>query len=95
MGDLISRQAAIDAAVKMFEAWYGGSVLRDREIRARFDVLPSAQPERKTGKWINEGRIIRCNKCKIGYATVKGTKSALTYNFCPNCGTDMRGEQDG
>ena len=56
--------------------------------------LPSAQPERKTGKWINEGRIIRCNKCKIGYATVKGMKSALTYNFCPNCGTDMRGEQD-
>ena len=56
--------------------------------------LPSAQPERKTGKWINEGRIIRCNKCKIGYATVKGMKSALTYNFCPNCGADMRGKQD-
>lgn len=42
MTDLISRQAAIDATVKMFEAWYGGSVLRDREIRARFDALPSA-----------------------------------------------------
>ncbi|MBQ7146005.1 MAG: hypothetical protein IJR95_04475 [Lachnospiraceae bacterium] len=53
MNDLISRQAAIDAAVKMFEAWYGGSVLRDREIRARFDALPSAQPE-----------IIRCKDCK-------------------------------
>lgn len=57
--------------------------------------MPSAQPERKKGKWINEGRIIRCNKCKIGYATVKGMKSALTYNFCPNCGADMRGEHDG
>ena len=42
------------------------------------------------GKWINEGRIIRCNKCKTGYAVVKGMKSALTYNFCPNCGADMR-----
>jgi len=50
MADLIDRQAAIDAAVKMFEAWYGGSVLRDREIRARFDVLPSAQPEPLTDK---------------------------------------------
>lgn len=57
--------------------------------------LPSAQPERMKGAWINEGRIIRCNKCKIGYAAVKGMKSALTYNFCPNCGADMRGEQDG
>lgn len=42
-GDTVSRQAASEAAVKMFEAWYGGSVLRDREIRARFDALPSAQ----------------------------------------------------
>lgn len=45
MSDLIDRQAAIDAAVKMFESWYGGSVLRDKEIRARFDALPSAQPK--------------------------------------------------
>ena len=45
---LIYAEDAIDAAVKMFEAWYGGSVLRDREIRARFDALPSAQPEKRT-----------------------------------------------
>ena len=54
--DLIDRQAAIDAAVKMFKAWYGGSVLRDREIRARFDALPSAQPEYKMDEW--------CHDCK-------------------------------
>lgn len=56
---------------------------------------PIIEPERKKGAWINEGRKIRCSKCKIGYATVKGMKSALTYNFCPNCGADMRGERDG
>ena len=44
MDDMISRQAAIEAAIKMFKAWYGGSVLRDREIRARFEALPPAQP---------------------------------------------------
>ena len=55
---------------------------------------PTIEPERKKGAWINEGRIIRCNKCKTGYAVVKGMKSALTYKFCPNCGADMRGEQD-
>ena len=54
------------------------------------DEQPTIQPERKQGEWINEGRIIRCSKCKIGYAVVKGMKSAITYNFCPSCGSDMR-----
>jgi hypothetical protein len=53
-------------------------------------LQPTIEPEREKGAWINEGRIIRCSKCKIGYAVVKGMKSALTYNFCPNCGADMR-----
>ena len=57
------------------------------------EIQPTVQPERKRGEWINEGRIIRCNKCKIGYAVVKGMKSAITYNFCPSCGADMRGEE--
>ena len=55
----------------------------------------TVEPERKKGAWINEGRIIRCNKCKIGYATVKGMKSALTYNFCPDCGATMREDNNG
>ena len=58
--------------------------------RKLIEIAPTIEPERKKGAWINEGRIIRCNKCKIGYAAVKGMKSALTYNFCPNCGADMR-----
>ena len=92
MNDLISRQAAIDDIKAIYE--YHDTVTEDRIID-HLKRLPSAQPERKKGKWINRGRIIRCNKCKIGYATVKGMKSALTYNFFPNCGADMRGEQDG
>ena len=63
-------------------------------LRIAMDKMGAIEPERKKGAWINEGRIIRCNKCKTGYAVVKGMKSALTYNFCPNCGADMRGEQD-
>ena len=98
--DTIYRQDAIDAfGLSEKTRKYGGdhSGYDTRmlyEIQDVLEGLPSAQPERKKGTWINEGRIIRCNKCKIGYATVKGMKSALTYNFCPNCGADMRGEQD-
>ena len=61
-------------------------------LKIAVDKMPTIEPERKKGAWINKGRIIRCNKCKTGYAVVKGMKSALTYNFCPNCGADMRGE---
>jgi hypothetical protein len=60
-------------------------------IRKSMDKMPTIEPKREKGAWINEGRIIRCNKCKTGYAVVKGMKSALTYNFCPNCGANMRG----
>ena len=63
-------------------------------LRIAIDKMPTIEPERKKGAWINEGRIIRCSNCKIGYAAVKGMKSALTYNFCPNCEADMRGKQD-
>lgn len=101
MSDLISRQAAIDALKGMAVPLYKDPACediweRDRTLDNAIDAirgLPSVQPERKKGEWINRGRIIRCNKCKIGYATVKGMKSALTYNFCPNCGADMRGDK--
>ena len=105
--DTISRQSAIDALARMMPRSYtpDGShpadeeIFRTQEVFAdcieALEILPSAHPEeRKKGAWISEGRIIRCNKCKIGYATVKGMKSALTYNFCPNCGADMRKENE-
>ena len=87
MADLIDRQAAIDACIRVRE-------LRAYDEIEEIKALPSAQPGRQKGKWINDGRIIRCSKCKIGYAVVKGMKSALMYNFCPNCGASMREEQD-
>jgi hypothetical protein len=65
------------------------------KARTLIENAPTIEPERKKGEWINGGRIIRCSKCGTGYAAVKGMKSALTYNFCPNCGADMMGERDG
>lgn len=67
------------------------------------EPLPSAQPERK-GYWIEMGtnkdgtHSIRCSKCGGGYKTRGHARSIATkakYKFCPNCGADMRGEQDG
>lgn len=44
---------------------------------------------RQKGEWITNDVTLsawRCDKCL--YATPS------TYNFCPNCGADMRGETD-
>ena len=52
-----------------------------------------AQPERKTGKWeiyvisMFDGEGCRCSEC--------GLEGVPYWDFCPNCGADMRGEQDG
>lgn len=62
------------------------------------EELPSAQPERKTGHWIKTarwGRVYYCDQCR-NYLDFDGVNAGRgSTNFCPNCGADMREEQDG
>ena len=89
MDDLISRQAAIDAMFNFHECYGRRYAEIDLE---EFDALPSAQPERKPGHWeiyiisMFDGEGCRCSEC--------GFEGAPYWDFCPNCGADMRGEQD-
>ena len=61
------------------------------------DAVPSAQPERKTGHWIKTGRwgrVYYCDQCR-NYLDFDGVNVGRgSTNFCPNCGADMRGEQE-
>lgn len=63
-----------------------------------YDALPSAQLERKKGQWLNidESEKWKCSVCgrMMWFSPRLGVKPS-DYNFCPNCGADMRGEQDG
>ena len=79
MVDLISRQDALECV--SYDVEY--TILRLKN-------LPSAEPERKKGEWIDDGDPLtfKCDKC--GYLVARYNNT----NFCPNCGADMRGEQD-
>lgn len=51
--------------------------------------------ERKTGKWIEhddgwDGVYYECSCCKEAFTLIDGTPSDNLYNYCPNCGSDMR-----
>ena len=56
-----------------------------------------AEPERKNGEWIKVGhwgRSYKCNQCG-NYLDFDGVNAGRgDANFCPNCGTDMRGKNE-
>jgi len=66
------------------------------------EALPPTQPERKKGEWLpdnNNAYEMRfvCSCCKESEVvpTIGFTKYKPLWDFCPNCGADMRGEKDG
>jgi hypothetical protein len=91
-GDTISREEAIETVEFECGEWQGLA----QTIVNGLKKLPSAQPERKKGKWIDEGfyadghgaHAFRCSECG-GHI--------IEYDadpFCKWCGADMRGEED-
>ena len=50
----------------------------------------SVQPSRK-GHWIKKGNTLKCPFCG---AKGEDIKDDYCFNFCPNCGADMRGDTD-
>ena len=56
-----------------------------REVINLLNKLPSADVvERKRGEW-----IVGTEQC-----TCCGSYGLISFNFCPNCGADMRGKSD-
>ena len=109
MSDLIDRQAAIktiqecaDAAHDNYEWDVEEGYLNSIDC---IEALPSAQTERKKGKWIERNprnspdcRLIECSEC--GNAYIVGYN--INYddwidgrNFCMKCGADLRGGSNG
>ena len=96
MDDLISRQEAIDALNDelTITGKTNAIVVQDyiRKVNVRLNDLPSAEPERKKGRWLSvfDEEESKCSVCgsEFYYPEERG------YNFCPNCGADLKGEQE-
>lgn len=91
--DTISRQAAINALYEkcMMPIWC--KVLVEKMLKD----LPSAQPERKKGKWKRTyiDHEAMGERPSIFYCSACNQCIAYPVNYCPSCGADMRGEADG
>ena len=99
--DTISRQAAIDVIDAVFpvdpmKSEYAQGIACGAALAKTYvEQLPSEQPERMKGKWerhyCEDGNPDgwRCDNCDEWYYF-----GQTLPNFCPNCGADMRGEQE-
>lgn len=98
MSDLIRRQDAIDMFQQLaYDDWNQGVSTSWADAYAEcaemLRGLPSAEPERKKGKWITvfveypnkTGVIFECPLCWQRF-------KERTY-FCPNCGAEMEADQ--
>ena len=93
--DAVSREDAIDTLDDeiTITGKSNAYVVMDyvQRVKRKLENLPSVTPERKTGKWITQmfGSWAECSECHELYDIPISLSS-----FCPNCGADMRGEQE-
>ena len=98
VNDTISRQAAIDVINE------SNSPIAEYLI-GEIMALSSAQPERKRGKWVfyedrapvwdiagekTWARAYKCSECSFVHSVIEDFGQ---YAFCPNCGADMREDE--
>lgn len=89
MDGLISRRLAIKTALEFFVEFFGGAFREDdqRLLAERIEALPSAQPERKTGRWIRSS-----NKLVPYYCSSCTGRFDYEWKFCPKCGAKMEND---
>ena len=91
--DLISRQDAIDALLKLGDSYFGEDEVKRGIAQSQRIIYELPSAERK-GKWIDMNTKTEryCPRYKCSVCDNWANHS----NYCPNCGARMvRGEEDG
>lgn len=59
------------------------------------DLTPVEYAPVKHGRWVVEpdAKVMHCNDCNWVFEYYGGLEEE--WNYCPNCGADMRGGEDG
>ena len=93
---LIDADAAIDVLNHMCSEDFDGLIVNRQKVESMLKALPPAQSKRKTGYWIEhenadivEGYYVPMYECSCCHIW-KNDNS----NYCPDCGADMRGEEN-
>ena len=100
--DVINRQDAIDAVKRNtfrltfaeeqncegHVAWSAEAVYSD-VMEGELLELPSAQPERKKGEWVDT-EFLKLKECSCCHSRW-GMYDVENFDFCPNCGARMDG----
>ena len=95
MSDSVDRNKAIVTAIEAADDWDGGhnvNVRRAQMIEAALKALPSAQTERKKGKWINDGGLYKCSCCNQLWTewwvlSKPPERMRKECPYCPMCGS--------
>ena len=84
MSDLISRDEAVRALGGAHFKNYGTAIMV-------IQSLPSAEPERNTGRWIFDHYVWKCSSCGKNptYGMGYGQRKEELFNYCPYCGAKM------
>ena len=90
MSDLISREAT--KMIITMKPYDWSNITERREMLNEIDNLPSAEPERKTGRW-QRRKGSDCWECSVCHAVME-SDDIVRHNFyyCYHCGADMMNE---
>ena len=101
--DCISREDAMNMFWNGTEGYDCRGFTR-MDIGEILDNLPSVTPQPKMGHWeyvqydynpnIGNWHCSECRNIVIECANKTKKGGIPTYNYCPNCGADMRGEEE-
>lgn len=89
MTDPISRQTAIDTALRAINDLQAKDPLRDEYIISEMEEIPSAE---QRGKWIRTGEDGYCSVCKCDMPMFRNDWEwkYIETRYCPNCGARMK-----